>query len=559
MRKRACVALALALLAWSVAWAQEDSRYALVIGNAAYGDSIGRLENPVNDANDMTAALSELGFKVMLLTDGDQRTMREGVRSFAQLIKASPGAVSFVFYAGHGIQYHGENYLVPTDADIKDPEDLAYAALNAQWVLDVIGEADPALSIFIVDACRNFPRNWSRGGVSRGLAVMSVNIPQSIVMYATGANMEASDNPTGHNGLFTAELLKYLRMPELDVDQVFKKTMAGVSKASDGEQVPYIYTNFTGTARLAYKNAVPPDTPPGPPKTRDEYIAMGKYLVSKRQFSLAAEYFTEVINLDPSYDPPYLLRGMALLASVCDLSHANMSSSDYVPNIGYHGEIAISDEKILARAIEDLRRATPIAKASYYLGLAYVCQWQDPSAIDCFTTVVNLDPTHFESYCMRGFAYHRLQQYGNAILDLDSALCLSPYCPYALKLRGDAYASGEKQDLAIKDYDEAITYMFAYPEEMQFFPKVYYSRGFAYHHQSSGDAENIKKALADFTVTINLDPKCAEAYFNRGIIYYFNTRRYDLAFPDIEKAIQLDPDNKNYRDIMKYLLEKMKK
>lgn len=556
MRIKPCIVLAFMLLATLESWAQKDSKYALVIGNAAYGESIGRLVNPVNDANDMKAVLSDLGFKVILLTDSDRRAMMDGVELFANLVRTSPGAVSFIFYAGHGIQYQGENFLIPVSAEIKGPKDLSYAAVNAQWVMDTIGECDGSLNIFVLDACRNYPGNWSRGS-ERGLAVMSVNCPQSIVMYATGTNNEASDNPGGRNGLFTSELLKNLSLRDLDIDQVFKRTMAGVGNASNGEQVPYMYTNFTGTALLGEKDIVSLVVQQEPPLSEGEYVTMAKELAVQRQFSLAAENFKKAMHLDVWYSWEYFpYYGMALLADACGASEIDPDFNGFWPNFNYHSELDVSDKKKVMEAIEYFTD-NMVGRNDFYKGLANMALGAYSSAITFFTEdmktcIVSSGSRGFsQSHCLRGLCYKAINILDEAIYDYSVAINYSPDSYFAYKIRGEAYTEKGQIDLAVADLTQAIQLK---PDYAQ----AYFSRGVANYKRYMTSADNGANALNDFTTAISIDPECDEAYYARGIQYSSYSDGYADAVADIQKAIQLNPENGKYKDAL-HNLESRKK
>jgi hypothetical protein len=241
-------ALVLALLP-ALVCAQE--KYALVIGNAAYTSQT-PLRNTLNDADDMKAALEGLGFRTELILDGSLRQMNDGVRNLARKLRQTEKSYGFFYYSGHGLQYNGENYLVPVNADLGSEADLPYEALHAQRVLDQLQESGNILNIVVLDACRDTPYGWARSG-TKGLSVVGRQPPGSIVVYATSAGATASDlsaDGAGRNGLFTAELLKHLKTPGLEVNEIFRRTGAEVSRASNRRQIPAIYSQFFDTAYM---------------------------------------------------------------------------------------------------------------------------------------------------------------------------------------------------------------------------------------------------------------------------------------------------------------------
>lgn len=234
------------------------ARYALVIGNGSYVE-LAKLKNPANDAADMAAALKELGFKVDLLVDADLAKMEDAVIRLGNNLSQSSDSTGFFFYAGHGVQSGGVNYLIPTDARIASETFLKAKALAAQSVLDTLQQSRNALNVVVLDACRDNPFSWSRSG-SRGLTVVGSQPPGSIVAYATSAGSVAQDG-TGRNGVFTQELLKHLKTPSLEIKDVFNRTGKGVSGATGGKQVPAIYNQFFDTAYLAGAAAAPAASP----------------------------------------------------------------------------------------------------------------------------------------------------------------------------------------------------------------------------------------------------------------------------------------------------------
>jgi formylglycine-generating enzyme required for sulfatase activity len=259
-----------------------QQKFALVIGNGSY-TQVTKLNNPVNDANDMTAALEGLGFKVDLITDATLRAMNDGVDRFRQNLASSAGAYGFFFYAGHGVQSAGNNYLIPVDAAISSESNLRYNAMMMQQVLDNIEEAGNALNVVVLDACRDNPFSWARSS-NRGLSVLPQSPPGSIVVFATSANRTAADG-TGRNGLFTSQLLKNLKTPGLEVKELFNRVGQDVLIASNKAQLPEVSIKFFETAYLGTPPAVAapaqlPVSSPAAPQIGTVTDATGNFEVS---------------------------------------------------------------------------------------------------------------------------------------------------------------------------------------------------------------------------------------------------------------------------------------
>ena len=232
--------MALSLLSHGV-HAASESRLALLIGNSSYKNS--PLANPVNDVRLMEAALKESGFTVVKAENASIREMRRLVRDFGDKLKAT-GGVGLFYFAGHGVQVRGENFLVSTDSDIRNEDEVADDSINANVVLEKMQSAGNRVNLVILDACRNNPfAVRSRTAVS-GLANMSAP-SGSLVAYATAPGSVASDG-NGKNGLYTEHLAKVLRQPGLAVEEVFKQVRAAVRRDSNNQQTPWENTALEG-------------------------------------------------------------------------------------------------------------------------------------------------------------------------------------------------------------------------------------------------------------------------------------------------------------------------
>ncbi|MBL8289530.1 MAG: caspase family protein [Rubrivivax sp.] len=236
------------------AWAQAPAaaaadwarRVALVIGNNAYADA--PLANPINDARDMAGALRDSGFAVTLLTDVDQRQFQLALREFGERLKAAgSGGAGLFYFAGHGVQIKGRNYLIPVRSHIVHEDEVAYAALDAQAVLDKMESAGNGTNIVILDACRNNPFVRSARSSQQGLAQMDAPVG-TLVAYATAPGSVAFDTSrTGSpNGLYTKHLLEAVRRPGLKVEDVFKQVRAAVLRASGNRQMPWEASALVG-------------------------------------------------------------------------------------------------------------------------------------------------------------------------------------------------------------------------------------------------------------------------------------------------------------------------
>jgi formylglycine-generating enzyme required for sulfatase activity len=248
--------LALAILAPLIAQAAE-TRIALVIGNSDYAS--GPLPNPANDAKLMADALTGLGFEVIARRNADQTVMKRAIEEFgSRLEQAGSGAVGLFYYAGHGVQLNGRNYLIPTTARIEREGDVEIEAVSADWVIEQMRYARNRLNIVILDACRNNPFTRSMRGVDHGLATMDA--PAGILIaYSTAPGAVAADG-SGRNSPYTEALTHAMRDLHEPVEQVFKHVRVGVMNVTAGKQVPWESSSLTGDFYFTVPAAPGPDT-----------------------------------------------------------------------------------------------------------------------------------------------------------------------------------------------------------------------------------------------------------------------------------------------------------
>ena len=223
---------------------EKAQKLALVVGNSAYPKS--PLRNPSNDARAVAQSLTELGFRTETAIDLTLPNLDRAISKFVAQVKA--GDTALFYYAGHGIQLEGENYLVPVDFDAKDEADAKYAAYSASRVQERIEKAGARVILVVLDACRNNPFANTRS-TSGGLAAMGSG-KGTLIAFATAPGRTADDNPSGANGLFTSHLITALREPGLSLDQVFNRVRERVYNESKGRQVPWTVSSVIGDVYL---------------------------------------------------------------------------------------------------------------------------------------------------------------------------------------------------------------------------------------------------------------------------------------------------------------------
>jgi uncharacterized caspase-like protein len=228
-----------------------EPRIALVIGNSAYTTS--PLRNPVNDARAIAKSLREMGFEVTLKENATQSVMRQAIRSFGDQL--ARGGVGLFYFAGHGMQVKGRNFLIPTNADIDAEDEVEDQAVDGNLVLAKMETARNRLNIMILDACRNNPFARKFRSAASGLAQMDAP-SGTLIAFATAPGSVASDG-TGSNGLYTEHLLKHLATPGLPVEQLFKRVRIDVTRDTKDKQIPWESSSLKGDF---YFNDRPADT-----------------------------------------------------------------------------------------------------------------------------------------------------------------------------------------------------------------------------------------------------------------------------------------------------------
>ncbi|MBX2898181.1 MAG: caspase family protein [Cyclobacteriaceae bacterium] len=218
-------------------------KIALIIGNSTYTNG-GSLTNPVNDARAMQNLLDKLGFEVIKLENVSLDQFKKAVDNFGR--KLQDYEVSLFYYAGHGIQFQGSNYLIPTDANLTDEHQIEFDCLSADRILRFMEFSNCKVKIMILDACRNnpFERSWRRSVDGQGLTFM--NAPTgTLIAYATSPGSTADDGNNG-KGLYTESLLRHMITPNLSIEQVFKRVRAEVETKSGKRQTPWESTSLKG-------------------------------------------------------------------------------------------------------------------------------------------------------------------------------------------------------------------------------------------------------------------------------------------------------------------------
>ncbi len=225
--------------------ASAEARLALVIGQSAYR-AVPELPNAANDAKGMSELLGNAGFKVTTAPNLAQNDMRQAISDFAGQVSASGAdTVALVFYAGHGLQIDGENYLVPVDLDPKREADIPLQGVRLNDLLNTLGALPTKARIFMLDACRNNPFP-ALSGAGHGLAIVDTRAgaPGSFISYSTSPGAEAEDG-SGADSPYTTAALSIAKQPGLPIEEVFKRIRVSVAQSTDGRQIPWESSSLT--------------------------------------------------------------------------------------------------------------------------------------------------------------------------------------------------------------------------------------------------------------------------------------------------------------------------
>jgi hypothetical protein len=256
-----------------------ERRTALVIGNSTY--STGPLKNPVNDASDMASTLQKLGFKVVLKKNANLETMEEAIEDFGNRLKR--GGVGLFYYAGHGVQVNGINYLIPIGAKINKESDVRFKAFDAGRVLAEMENANNGLNIVLLDACRDNPFGKSFRSASRGLAIVSSAPAGTFISYSTSPGQVAIDGED-RNSPYTKALLQYAQEPGLTIEDVFKGVRQKLRKETG--QVPWELSSLEG--KFYFR--------PGAAKMATDVNAPGKTVTDRDESSVSKPSATDELD-----------------------------------------------------------------------------------------------------------------------------------------------------------------------------------------------------------------------------------------------------------------------
>ena len=409
-------------------------RRALVIGNDSYRGN--NLQNARNDARAVSESLSSLGYATVLVLDADRVGMSRAVDDFVNTV--TPGDTAVLFYAGHGLQVQGENYLVPIDFHVNDEADVSSQGYALGTLLEKLTLHGATTQVIILDACRDNPFLSSRS--TRGGWAGVATSAGTFLAFGTSPGSTASDDPGDNHGLFTKSLLKYLATSPLDVEQMFQKVRQDVIHNSNGHQVPWTASSLIGSLHMvpqadagepSVTNLLGPD--PGASAQRALAFSRALGLTASAQEDLSRTQETAllgqatdqlrglkfgdaittlqaVLSLDPRCALAFRLLGLAfhLAGRSIDAVHSLDTAIQMSPGdpIAYTYRCLVLADQGDSFSSTDCQRAielrNDLPEAHLGLAVSMATNGQSSRAYAEATKAISLDPTAAVGFALRG-------------------------------------------------------------------------------------------------------------------------------------------------------------
>jgi len=469
MRIRLALLLAFAISVMPVASsdaADRGDRFALVIGNSKYPDAEAPLKEPVNDARDIATELKRNGFNVEIGENLSGDAMR---RAFDRLYgRIKPGSVSLIFFSGFGIQSNRQSFLIPVDAQIWTEADVRRDGISLETVLGEINNRGAGVKIALVDASRRNPFERRFRSFSAGLApVIAPN--GTLVMYSAALSSVISDNGSDHS-LFVQQLLKETRVPELMAEETLNRTRVGVTRASAGEQVPWISSSlaedFSFSPSTVARPAAPviaafpqqpvPQAPPSLPRQESSSVAAKFEIPSANDKPVKNETSPSIALAD---DPTIKSLSARLVDNPDDQNALYRRGQVYASRGAY--DLAIKD-------FDGSIRLNPkdVEALNYRCWTRTVTGELKAALKDC-NEALRLRPNFVDALDSRGLVNLKSGMTKNAIADFDAALKINPRLTSSLygrglaKKRNGAAAEGDLDIANAKAMDPNIAKEYA--------------------------------------------------------------------------------------------------
>jgi len=477
-------------------------RYALVIGNSKYPDADAPLKEPINDARDVADELKRDGFSVDI---GENLTGDGMRRAFERLYgKIKPGSIALIFFSGFGVQSNRQSYMIPVDAQIWTEQDVRHDGFSLEAVLGEINSRGAGVKIALIDASRRNPYERRFRTFSAGLApVIAPN--GTLVMYSAALSSVISDSGRDRS-LFVQELLKEIRVPDLMAEETLNRTRVGVTRASRGEQVPWISSSlaedFSFIPGPTGNRPAPP--PPGPS--------------------------TAVNATQPSPPPPVTPPPPVASAPSPPAPAAPPAPSPRVADVSpsMPPPPPPARVEVPAPAPAPAPAPSPPAAERPSQSPSQVALADDPT-IKSLTAKLDTNPDDVSALYRRGQVYASKGAYSLAIRDFDSTLRINPKDVEALNNRCWARAVVGDLQAALKDCNEALRLRPNFVDALD-------SRGLV--NLKSGATKN---AITDFDAALKINPRLTSSLYGRGLAKQ-RTGSISEGNLDIANAKAMDPN-----------------
>jgi len=496
--------IALFSLAWTAPSSAAGDRFALVIGNSKYPDADAPLKEPINDARDVADELKRDGFTVDI---GENLTVDGMRRAFERLYgKVKPGSVALIFFSGFGVQSNRQSYMIPVDAQIWTEQDVRHDGFSLETVLGEINSRGAGVKIALIDASRRNPYERRFRTFSAGLApVIAPN--GTLVMYSAALSSVISD--TGRDrSLFVQELLKEVRVPDLMAEETLNRTRVGVTRASRGEQVPWISSSLAEDfSFIPGASAAARPTPPPPPVALEPAPAP-----SASPAPRPAPPPPPVASAPPPAPAP----APSPSPRVADVAPAPPPPPPRV-------EIPAPAAPPVERPTLNSPAPEPSQPSSPQLALA------DDPTIKSLTAKIDANPDDVSALYRRGQVYASKGAYNLAIKDFDGTLRINAKDVEALNNRCWARAVVGDLQAALKDCNEALRLRPNFVDALD-------SRGLV--NLKSGATKN---AITDFDAALKVNPRLTSSLYGRGLAKQRNGSISEGNL-DIANAKAMDPN-----------------
>jgi len=531
-----------------------ERRVALVIGNGAYKDS--PLLNPVNDARDMATALRDMGFDVIFGENLSQNDMKRNIHAFGEKIRN--GGVGLFYYAGHGIQVRGSNYLIPVDATITSEEEVEYESVNAGQLLSQMAAARNRLNIVILDACRNNPFARSFRSIEKGLA--SIDAPSgTLIAYATAPGSVASDG-TGRNGLYTQELLKYMKQSDVGIEQLFKQVRAAVRSQTEGKQTPWESSSLEGDFYFSSTTNSTTNVAKNPPAIFDPATIELSFWETIKN-SKKVEDYKAYLRKYPNGQFADLARIRANEAQSLPGSSGTTTPTSARMHVDRGDNL--TDDKKWAEAEVEYRRAVelepdnPVWHHKLFLSLADQSKGQE-SIVESMQLYQMKKGAEIEAEYRQAIGLH--PQNARRRMELGSALTFQQKWVEAEEEFRQAIRIDPKCAAAHSALGYVLEYQQKYAEaEEEFRRAIRIDPSFAFAHDNLGylllNYQKYAEAEAEFRQAIKIDPNYQFARYYLGLILELQ-QKYAEAEAEYRQALRINP---NYTEAQTRLNELQKK